>query len=74
MQPTFSQHNYVGLCAIIRDSLDLRDFVDHYVSLGVIKIYIFDHNSSTPVIKQLRDYTEAGIVEYHYIEDIAACS
>ena len=44
-------------------------FVDHYVSLGVNKIYIFDHNSSAPVIKQLWDYTEAGIVKFHYIED-----
>ena len=69
MQPSFQEHDYVGMCAIVRDSLDLRDFVDHYMSLGVNKIYIFDHNSSIPVIKQLWDYAEAGIVEYHYIED-----
>ncbi len=66
LRPSLSRHNYLGLCVIV---LDLRDFVDHYMALGVSNIHIFDHNSSTPAIKQFWDYAKAGIVEYHYIED-----
>ena len=62
---------YVAMCLLARDSTDLRDWVGHYLKLGVSKVYLYDHNSSRPVIKQLWDYTEEGTVVYHYIEDFA---
>ena len=62
---------YLAMCLITRDSVDLRDWVQHYLDLGVSKIYVFDHNSSTPVIKQLWDYEVEQTVVYHYVEDFS---
>ena len=60
---------YVAMCLITRDSNDLRDWIHHYLNLGVSKVYLFDHNSSIPVIKQVWDYVVEDTVVYHYIED-----
>ena len=60
---------YVAMCLITRDSTDLRDWIRHYLDLGVSKVYLYDHNSSTPVIKQIWDYVVENTVVYHYIED-----
>ena len=38
---------YLAMCLITRDSVDLREWVQHYVDLGVSKVYVFDHNSTT---------------------------
>ena len=62
---------YLAMCLITRDSVDLRDWLQHYLDLGVSKVYVFDHNSSTPVIKQVWDYVEEQTVVYHYIEDFS---
>ena len=60
---------YVAMCLVSRDATDLRDWVQHYLNLGISKVYLFDHNSSIPVIKQVWDYVVEDTVVYHYIED-----
>ena len=64
-----SPDGYVAMCLIARDSLALRDWLEHYLDLGVSKVYLYDHNSSTPLIKQLWDYVEEETVVYHYVQD-----
>lgn len=64
-----SPDGYVAMCLVTRDATDMRDWIEHYLHLGISKFYLFDHNSSTPVIKELWDYAVEGTVVYHYIED-----
>ena len=46
---------------------DIREWLHHHAALGVSKFYVFDNNSSSPMLSQLEDFVLGGFVEYHFL-------
>ena len=58
---------YVALCVVVKDQArDLRYWVEYHRWLGVERFYVFDHNSTRPLLPVLADYARQGVVEYQY--------
>lgn len=58
---------YLAVCVVVRDqTADIRYWLEYHKWLGVDKFYVFDHNSTTPVMPALFDHIQAGTVEYQY--------
>lgn len=58
---------YVAMCLIVKDQpRDVVEWVHHHQRIGVGKFYVFDHNSSVPLVKELHPLIEAGAVRYQY--------
>ena len=38
-----------------------------FFRLGAGKFYVFDNNSTTPMVGNLLDYIEEGLVEYQFV-------
>ena len=45
----------------------MREWVDYHRMIGVSKFYIFDNNSSVPLMSILSDYIQEELVQYHYL-------
>lgn len=57
-----------GVCAVVKnENLYLREWVEHYISLGFDKIIIYDNNENTGEIPNvvIQDYIDKGIVDIH---------
>ena len=46
---------------------DIREWLHYHSALGVSKFYVFDNNSSSPMLSQLEDFVIGGVVEYHFL-------
>ena len=58
---------YLAVCIVVRDQVqDMRYWLEYHKWLGVGKVYIFDHNSTRPVMPAVYDHIRSGFVEYQY--------
>lgn len=57
-------HSYLALCCVAKDEPDIREWVEYHHAMGVGKFYIFDNNSSTPLLYAIQDYVASGLIEY----------
>ncbi|KAK9792056.1 hypothetical protein WJX73_010184 [Symbiochloris irregularis] len=65
---TYLDYSPVALCLAVKDEhKDLREWVTYHVELGVSRFYIYDNNSSMPLMHELTDFIKAEVVEYHYL-------
>ena len=49
--PAVQPEHYLALCLAAKDQhLDLREWLDHHLALGVSKIYLFDDHSDPPML------------------------
>ena len=68
---------YVAMCLIVKDQpRDVMEWVQYHRSIGADKFYIYDHNSSVPLVKELYPLVNAGVVEYRYFRhaiSLGAC-
>lgn len=53
----------LAFCAIVKDQ-DLNEWIDYHKRKGVSKFYIFDHNSTVPLVNHLQRYVRSELVEY----------
>lgn len=59
---------YFAICVSAKDQHDdIEEWLEYHQQLGAGKIYVFDDNSSPPMLTQLIDYIKSGLVEYHFI-------
>lgn len=57
-----------AICLVVRDQhADIREWLHHHTALGVGRFYIFDNNSTTPMLSELADFVNTGVVEYHFL-------
>ncbi|KAG2426920.1 hypothetical protein HXX76_012706 [Chlamydomonas incerta] len=64
----FHQPGYLAACLLTRDgNHDIREWVEYHLFAGVDKIFVYDHNSSVPVIAEVSDYVASGKVQYTYL-------
>lgn len=60
-------HEYLAMCLVTSDQgVDVREWIDHYLRLGVGRFYIFDH-STTSVVSAFADLVFMGVVEYELV-------
>jgi hypothetical protein len=58
---------YMAVCIVVRDQVqDMRYWLEYHKWLGVGKVYLFDHNSTRPVMPAVYDHIRSGYVEYQY--------
>lgn len=53
----------LAFCAIVKDQ-DVTEWIEYHKHKGVTKFYIFDHNSSEPLVNHLQKYVRSELVEY----------
>ncbi|KAK9803282.1 hypothetical protein WJX72_006976 [[Myrmecia] bisecta] len=59
--------NSVAMCLVVKNQNDdIREWIQHHQQLGVSKFYVWDNNSSVPMLQQLYDLVESGVVDYRY--------
>lgn len=60
----------IALCVTVKDqAADVREWVLHHQRLGVETFYIYDHNSQVPLITELYDLVDQGVVVYTYYRE-----
>ncbi|WIA32746.1 hypothetical protein OEZ86_005931 [Tetradesmus obliquus] len=58
---------YVAICAIVKNQhQDLREWLEYHKWIGVGKVYVYDNNSTVPLLPDIIDMVQAGFVEYSY--------
>ncbi|PNH06708.1 hypothetical protein TSOC_006891 [Tetrabaena socialis] len=58
---------YLAMCLLARDgNQNLREWVEYHFFAGVDTIFLFDHNSTTPMLAEVSDYVAEGRVQYTY--------
>lgn len=69
-QVQWTDPGYLAMCLIVKDQpLDVIEWIEYHRKMGASKFYVFDHNSTVPLIKQLYAYIEAGVLEYQYFRE-----
>lgn len=67
-------HEYVAVCLITSDQgEDVREWINHYLRLGVGRFYIFDH-SHTSIVAAFADLVYLGVVEYEPVPVSCLCT
>lgn len=61
---------YFAICLFVRDELDLSEWIEYHHRLGVDKFYIYDHNSTSPLVNSILPHVHAGYVDYKFIPDV----
>ncbi|KAF6251769.1 glycosyltransferase family 92-domain-containing protein [Scenedesmus sp. NREL 46B-D3] len=58
---------FVAICAIVKNQhQDLREWLEYHKWLGVSKVYVYDNNSTVPLLPDIIDMVQSGYVEYSY--------
>jgi hypothetical protein len=58
---------YFAVCTVVKDqNTDILEWALYHHMIGASKIYVFDNNSTMPMIRELHPLVEAGVVEYVY--------
>jgi len=61
---------YLAICAVVKDQHeDVMEWALYHMMLGVDTIYIFDHNSTMPMVNVLLPLIKSGHVVYNYFKD-----
>ena len=64
---------YVAMCLVSSETgEEVREWLDHYLRLGVDKFYVFDHNA-VAIMPAFADLVELGIVEYQAVPVSLKC-
>jgi hypothetical protein len=63
--------SYVAICTVVKDQNDdIREWVHYHHWLGVSKIYVYDHESTTPLCQDLDDWISAGVVDCVRLQNV----
>jgi hypothetical protein len=61
--------SYLAACLIVKNELEyLPEWIEYHRRMGISKFYVFDHNSSVPVITSIRQYVLTNLVEYFFTD------
>ena len=57
-----------AVCLVVRNQhADIREWLEHHIALGVGRFYVFDNNSTRPMLDTVLDLVQAGTVDYQYL-------
>jgi hypothetical protein len=61
--------SYLAACLIVKNELEyLPEWIEYHRRMGISKFYVFDHNSSVPVINSISKYVSTDQVEYFFTD------
>ena len=53
--------HYFAMCLAVKDQhTDIREWLEHHRRLGASKVYIFDNNSTVPMLSEFLDLVKSG--------------
>lgn len=58
--------SYFAMCTIAKNEENLAEWIEYHKRLGCGKFYLFDDNSSVPLISSIQHYVASGLVDYHF--------
>eukprot|EP00270_Netrium_digitus_P008791 TRINITY_DN2645_c0_g1_i2.p1 TRINITY_DN2645_c0_g1~~TRINITY_DN2645_c0_g1_i2.p1 ORF type:complete len:345 (+),score=52.32 TRINITY_DN2645_c0_g1_i2:268-1302(+) len=59
---------YSAICLMAKDeNLDIREWMVYHQRLGVGRVYVWDNNSSVPLINEIQDFVDSGFAVYQNI-------
>jgi hypothetical protein len=61
------ESSYFAICVIARDEPDLPEWIEYHQRLGASKIYLYDQDSSPPLLNFIIPFVESGLVEYKWL-------
>jgi hypothetical protein len=59
-------YDAVSICVAVKDDMDLGEFVNYHLSIGIERVFVYDNGSSPPLSRQLAAFIADGVVEYVY--------
>ena len=63
-----ARSQYFAICVSAKDQHeDINEWIEHHEKLGAGKIYIYDDSSNPPMLGQVKNHIQSGLVEYHFI-------
>ena len=61
--------SYLAMCLIIKDEHEnIVEWIEYHKRMGVTKIYMFDHNSTYPMLNYISNYVVSDLVDYVYLD------
>lgn len=63
----YTDDQYFAISLVVKNVFDLPEWIEYHRRLGCTKFYIFDHNSTVPLLGQIKNEVDSGLVEYFYI-------
>ncbi len=68
MRGLSAQRAAQAVCLVVRNQhADIREWLEHHMALGVGRFYVFDNNSTRPMLDTVLDLVQAGVVDYQYL-------
>ena len=67
------KRTYLAVCCVVRNSNTdglnppIREWIEYHRKLGIEKFYLFDENSTVPVLDHIIDYVRADLVDYVFV-------
>ncbi len=58
---------YISIVAIFKDEVDIIDWIEHHLKIGVERFYLYDNDSIDDYESILKPYIDKGIVVYRKI-------
>ncbi|GLI63438.1 hypothetical protein VaNZ11_006329, partial [Volvox africanus] len=63
--PGTSSDGYSALCVVGRNENPyIKEWVEYHNCLGFSRIYLYDHNSTVPLLGEIKDLVDSGFVVY----------
>lgn len=66
LRDSIQHHSYFAICAIVKNEDYLSEWIEYHRRLGCGKFYLFDDNSSVPLIGSIDKYVKSGLVDYNF--------
>ena len=61
---------YFAMCLVTKNENEsLGKWIEYHKRMGCSQFYIFDHNSTIPLLNDIEEYVASGLVEYFYFTD-----
>jgi hypothetical protein len=54
--------SYIAICAIVKDEVDIREWIEYHYRMGVGRFYLTDNGEKYKIVDQLPDFVKKGIV------------
>jgi hypothetical protein len=63
-----SEDGYFAMCLIVKDETeDVVEWIEYHHRMGASKFYIFDHNSTIPLLSSIQDFVTSGLVDHSVV-------
>jgi hypothetical protein len=63
-----SNISYFAICLIVKNDLDIIEWIEYHKKMGCSKFYVYDNHSVPPMNQSISSFITSGLVQYQYIQ------